>query len=104
MVTKQDHLNLIKRYVLAYNNDVNSSFDFKKNKTRTELSYELRKQIEEIFDLQEKLIARVNSQWRDAKALQENPEAVFEWDVQPTLDFCQEIYDLLGIDPPNLEA
>lgn len=98
MITKQDHLNLIKRYVLAYDNDVKSGFSFEKNQTRTELSHELYKEIKQIFEIQAKLIDRLNSYHSDTLMLQEAPEAVFEWDHQLTLDMNNEVYKLLGIE------
>lgn len=73
------------------------------NSAKLRLETNIIKRLEQMEEIQHKLVERLNAYHSDTMALMESPEAIYEWDAQLTLDINNEVYELLGINPPIQE-
>jgi hypothetical protein len=86
--------------MLSKNELVTLIIDYDANKNLGETITKLARGIDELYEVQAKLVERLNAYHSDTLALMEAPEAIYGWDSQLTLDMNNEVYELLGIEPP----
>jgi hypothetical protein len=86
--------------MLSKNELVQLIIDYDNNHNLRETITKLARGIDELYEVQAKLIKRLNAYHSDTLALMESPEAIYEWNSQLTLDMNNEVYKLLGIKPP----
>lgn len=86
--------------MLSKNELVQLIIDYDANKNLGETIEKLVQGINELYEVQAKLVERLNAYHSDTLALMEAPEAIYAWDSQLTLDMNNEVYKLIGIEPP----
>lgn len=97
MLSKNELLVLIGKYARFVAQDTVNKYVSDK---RIDTAWDLFNEIQALYEIQAKLIERLNAYHSDTMALMESPEVAYEWNHQLTLDMNNEVYELIGIEPP----